>query len=193
METVNHKIYGEGKIIKKDGKYLTVSFDNGKEIVFSIPASFQTGILVASGPLQEEINKALEIAKEKEQKEMEQKKAAERARTAAYASTAAKSHSTKGKARIEITDNIAKEYETFLIKNGYSVETDNGMPSTVYSYIKAVDTVLEEEHMSWQTLKKEISRVIPIYDQGGAKELIGIKSNKTVINALKRFKEYSEA
>ena len=190
METVIHKIFGEGEIIKKEGKYLTVKFENGKVIELAIPASFQNGLLSVSGALQDEVNEALENAKENKEKAL--KEEAERARAAAFASPTPQRRSTKGKTRVEITDTVAKEYEAFLIKEGYSTETDSGMPSTVYSYIKAIEAVLDEEHMGWLTLKKEISRVIPVYDQGGTKESIGSKSNKTVINALKRFKEYTD-
>lgn len=192
METVMHKIFGEGEILKKDGKYLTVSFDNGMVIEFAIPASFKNGALVAYGSIQDEVNEALEALREDERKKSEQNEADEKARAAYYASIAPKSRSKKGKTKIEITDTVAKEYEAYLIKEQYRIETDSGMPSTVYSYIKAVETVLEEERIGWLTLKNEILRVIPIYDIGGEKESIGSKSNKTVINALKRFKEYTE-
>ena len=45
METVKHKLFGVGEVIKKDGNYLTVRFQNdGSEKHFIIPNSFQLGV-----------------------------------------------------------------------------------------------------------------------------------------------------
>ena len=56
--------------------------------------------------------------------------------------------------------------------------------------MNAVDSIRSEEGISWETLKTNIATIVPRYDVGGAKELFGAKSNKTYINALKRFAEF---
>ena len=85
---------------------------------------------------------------------------------------------------------IEEEFERFLIKSGYSEITPSGLPSTVYSYTKAVNSILEEEHLTWSELVNQISHIIPLYSQGGAKEDIGNKSNQIYINALHRFEDF---
>ena len=44
--------------------------------------------------------------------------------------------------------------------------------------------------LSWDCLKKNISSVIPQYEKGGAKEVIGARQHRTVIDALKQFSEF---
>ncbi|MCL2364450.1 MAG: hypothetical protein FWC71_07305 [Defluviitaleaceae bacterium] len=44
--------------------------------------------------------------------------------------------------------------------------------------------------MSWDEAAQNISSLIQMYDIGGAKEDIGNKSHRAVINALKRFSEF---
>ena len=88
------------------------------------------------------------------------------------------------------TGPIAESYEEYLIKAGYSLETDSGNPSTVYAYANAVQSVIDEEGITWNTLQTNISTIVKKYDIGGAKETFGCKSNKTVINALRRFEEF---
>ena len=88
------------------------------------------------------------------------------------------------------TGPIATAYEEYLISAGYKEETDEGAPSTVYSYVNAVESVRAEEGISWDTLKMNIDSFVSKYDEGGSMSWFGAKSNKTVINALKRFAEF---
>ena len=48
----------------------------------------------------------------------------------------------------------------------------------------------EEEGLSCDALVKKIMSIIEQYDKGGEKEAIGNYQNRTVINALKRFREF---
>jgi hypothetical protein len=84
----------------------------------------------------------------------------------------------------------ATAFEIYLIMEGYKVKTDSGDPSTVYSYVNAVESVLEEEGLTWDALKANISATVSKYDVGGEKETFGAKSNRTVISALKCFENY---
>ena len=58
------------------------------------------------------------------------------------------------------------------------------------SYITAVNSVLDDEGLTWNSLIDQITRIVPIYDEGGAKEDIGSKSNYTYLNALRRFQDF---
>lgn len=191
MNKVNHKIFGVGEVIDREddnnGILLTVRFENGRESVFSIPESFTLGILTAEGNLQKEVDAAIAKKKAREQEILQS------LNTAAVDSH---SSSTGGRTRkspkpVAVKGSIETAYEAFLIKAGYETETPSGAPSTVYSYSGAIARhVLEEEHITWDLLKDNIDDIVKKYDVGGAKEHIGMKSNKTVINALKRFKEF---
>ncbi len=85
---------------------------------------------------------------------------------------------------------MLKGYENYLIKIGYKQTTPSGHPSTVYQYLKAIRNVCDEEDIGLHTLKDNIGAIVNKYDIGGEKEAMGAKSHKTVINALKRFKEF---
>lgn len=184
METVKHKLFGIGEVIKKEGNYITVRFQNdGSEKRFVIPNSFQMGILVAEGSLKKEVDDAI-IALSKNISLVPP------IQTNTSPSPVTKNFIEKQISRIKLSGDIASAYEAYLIKKGYKTETDDGKPSTVYSYRKAIDFVLSEEHLSWESLKYKIPDVVRLYDLGGKKEHLGNKSNKTVINALKRFKEF---
>ncbi|MBQ7407925.1 MAG: hypothetical protein IJW13_01435 [Clostridia bacterium] len=83
------------------------------------------------------------------------------------------------------------EFEQYLIKQGYSVITPSGNPSTVYDYIKRIDKVIEWEHLySWDELAKNISKYVSQYGIGGIKQAYGQKSHAAVINALLAFQRF---
>ena len=190
MEMIKHKRLGLGEVISKASKgnstYLTVRFASGKEMQFVIPESFETGLIEAEGDFKAEVDKAIEEKKSREAIKINETVAA------TVASAAVKTTGTHVK-NVMSFGPITRDYEDYLIAAGYKTETDNGDPSTVYAYIKAVDSVLSEEAISWSTLKANISDIVKKYDEGGVKEAFGCKSNKTVINALKRFEEFVNA
>lgn len=80
----------------------------------------------------------------------------------------------------------------FLIDKGYKEYTPSGNPSTAYSYYNAIDTVCGNEKLSRSQLSARIDEILPKYDQGGIFEDIGKRSNRKVINALRRFAEFSK-
>lgn len=87
-------------------------------------------------------------------------------------------------------DLMKNQFEKYLINQGYSLTTPSGNPSTVYDYQKRIDKVCEWENCSWETLALNISVIVVLYDVGGAKEELGNKSHRAVINALKQFKNF---
>jgi hypothetical protein len=85
---------------------------------------------------------------------------------------------------------MKEKFARFLVNEGYSETTPKGLPSTVHAYTYSIDRVCEWENTSWQGVAENIGSIVAQYDVGGVKEDYGNKSNKTVINALKRFQEF---
>ena len=192
MQTVNHKIYGVGEVINKEttegGIYITVKFESGKEALFSIPDSFTLGIMVANGDLKDEVDAAIAEKKAREEARLEELKA-----TSAVVATTTPSnrHGRTPAARVAVKGPVETAFEEYLIAAGYETETPSGHPSTVYAYSGAIDRhVLENERITWDVLRSDIDNIVKKYDVGGKFEHIGAKSNCTVINALKRFREF---
>ena len=179
VEMVIHKIFGNGRVVNKNGTYITVEFDSGKIMKMVIPDSFEIAGIEASGSLKEEVDKAIALKAQNQQPVSSVK-------VTVPSTTTPKSAS---KRRWTPSCVLATAYEKYLIENGYRIESDSGNPSTVYSYGNAVDKVVENEGLTWNSLANDINNIVPKYDAGGVYEDIGLKSNKTVINALKRFAE----
>ena len=87
---------------------------------------------------------------------------------------------------------MKEKFKAHLISRGYSEFTPSGQPSTVYDYARRIDYVCQWENMNWAMLTEQIGNVVPLYDKGGAKEHLGNKSHKAVINALLRFQEFAQ-
>lgn len=192
MQTVRHKTYGCGEVIGKTGTVITVRFEDGGEKRFSIPESFIIGALVTEGSLKEEVERA--IADKKARDEARRKEAL--AAVAPISSThhgATRGRSKKHPVSVTVKSTIEAAYEEYLIKAGYKIETDSGYQSTVPQYVRAVNSVLDIEGMSWSSLKSRIGEIVAKYDVGGAMESFGKKSMSTPINALKRFSEFVSA
>ena len=194
MEMIKHKRLGLGEVISKASKgnstYLTVRFASGKGMQFVIPESFETGLIEAEGNLKAEVDKAIEDKKARETAKFSTTLAPT---TVSHRKSTARKTTKYRVGKIIPIGPVASAYVDYLIAAGYKTETDSGKPSTVYAYVKAVLAVLSEEDISWLTLKTNASDVVKKYDIGGEKEILGRKSNKTVINALKRFEEFVNA
>ena len=190
MNMINHKTFGAGEVIGKETingfTYLNVRFEGGKEMKFGIPFSFETGMVEALGELKEEVEKAIAEKKAKLSPPALSKSSAAPALSKSSAAPAKKTS-----VKSVPSGPIPSAFENYLIDAGYAVETDSGNPSTVYSYLNAVESVRAEEGISWDTLKADIDDVVDKYDEGGLMSWYGAKSNKTVINALKRFAEFA--
>jgi len=85
---------------------------------------------------------------------------------------------------------ILKNFETYLIKQGYSEQTPSGHPSTVYDYGKRVEKICTKEMISIVKLAENIDFYIRKYDVNGNEEAFGKKSHSANINALKRFRDF---
>lgn len=180
MNMVRHNVFGLGEVIRREEvngfTYLWVRYENGNEVKLGIPFSFENGAVEALGSLKDEVDQAIADKKAKLSAPVPSKTSA----------APAKKASTKSMP----SGPIPSAFENYLIDAGYAVETESGNPSTVYSYLNAVESVRAEEGVSWDTLKADIDRIVSKYDEGGLMAWFGAKSNRTVISALKRFAEY---
>lgn len=192
MQTVKHKDWGIGHIVKREicvngvfsevtegGNYITARFDNGKEVRFAIPKSFEKGILEATGELKDEVENA---AADKERRREEEKGGlgiSDGKREAEEVQV----RTTKKGVKISLTGDLKKDFETYLAASGYE-------ENVVYQYSRAIDIVCEEEGITWVELIDTILTVIKRYDRGGEKEKLGNYQKRTVINALKRFWDF---
>ena len=82
-------------------------------------------------------------------------------------------------------------FYAYLVAKGYKEYAPCGKKSTVYSYCNRIDLICNLERMTWEELAANIGRVLPKYDVGGPHEDIGMKSNRTGINALRAFAEFT--
>lgn len=191
MQIVKHKMFGIGEVISREkkeiGAYITVRFENGKEMRFAIPESFTLGVVTAEGALKEEVEQAIIAMEVREQERSEERRAAI---AAAAASAPSVRHGRTPTTPINTRGSIELAFEEYLVNAGYREHTDAGNPSTVFAYVHAIKKVMEEEGLSWYALQDDIVNIVGIYNVGGEKEHIGAKSKCTVINALKRFREF---
>ena len=79
---------------------------------------------------------------------------------------------------------VGKKFHDFLFSCGYKEFTESGQPSTIYSYLMAIEKVCRWEKLTWIALAKEISTMVKHYDFGGKRESFGNQSHRTVYNAL---------
>ncbi len=90
------------------------------------------------------------------------------------------------------TDNILKEeFYTYLKEKGYKEYTPSGNKSTLYDYLGRIERICKDEGITWNELLKQINKFVQDYDKNGVKSELGEKSHRAVINALKRYQEFS--
>ena len=194
MQTIQHKTLGKGEVISKrvgeNEIYLTVRFSSGKEMKLAAE-SFKGDFFVAEGDLKEEIDAVLAVKNAAE--EARNNAIAEAASTATPSVVAPKRGGRQPNQQVIVKGSIQTQYEEYLKAAGYPVIGRTGKESTVPAYVYAVEQVLREENLTWAELEKNISQIVTKYDVGGECEDFGARSNRRVINALKRFAEFVEA
>ena len=181
MQMVRHNKFGMGEVVRRevinDFTYLWVRYDNGMEMKLAMPFSFTVGAVEPLGELKDEVD------------QMIVEKMARLAVSVPVKTTVAAAK--KVSAKHIPSSPIEAAFEKYLIARGYKVEGERGNRSTVYYYLDGVADVLTEEGISWDTLKMTASQLVPEYEAGGAKELIGARQHRTVINGLKHFVEFA--
>ena len=194
MGMIRHKFFGTAQIISRDGDFITIKYDkSGKESVIKFPEAFTVtnSLFTPDAELQLEVDAAVEAKKEAERIAREAREA-ERAQMQTVISTHHSGTRRTGRTftSVQLTGDYEKDFETFMLKNGYSAKTENDTKSTVYSYVSSVKAVMNEEGLTWADLYHRISDVAAVYDIGGTKVDVGEKGNRTVINALRRFEDF---
>ena len=192
MEYVIHNNWGVGTIVRREirkddkfvevesgGNYITVHFVNGKTTKFAIPVSFEKGVIRAMGHLEDEVSEAASQL----EREREEDKARHGIFGNALLGDEKETRTEKNMVKIDLTGLIKADFKTYLKAAGYE-------PSVVTSYFRSIILVSREEKITTKALLESISTIIRKYDKGGEKERLGNYQNKTVINALRRFREF---
>ena len=86
---------------------------------------------------------------------------------------------------------MKQQFEQFLINEGYKQTTPSGHKSTVYDYLRRIDSVCQLENTDWNGLALNISHILPKYDVGGSMAEYGAKSHNSVRIALKCFQKFT--
>lgn len=192
MATVRHKWFGTAEIIRREGDRIFIKYPkSGNVVELKMPDSFTLGIFEIDADLQREVDAAVEAKKEAERVAREAREA-ERAQmqTATITHHSGTRRTGRTFTSIQLTGDYETDFESFMLKNGYSAKTENDTKSTVYSYVTSVKAVMNDEGLDWTSLAKQISSIASLYDIGGAKEEIGDRGKRTVINALRRFEDF---
>ena len=98
--------------------------------------------------------------------------------------------STVNTATVMTQEISLEDFKDYLIRCGYAEYTPSGLLSTAYDYVGRIRRVLEWESMSLAELNQSIDMICHEYDIGGIKQELGENSHRSVINALKRYREY---
>lgn len=193
MATVRHKWFGTAQIIRREGDLIVIQYDKtGTKSNLKFPDSFITKpcLFVLDAELQREVDAIVEARKE-EARILRAEKETQRAQDkSAHITVTGTNRSNKTPARVKIKGAIENGFEEYLVASGYSTETPTGNPSVVQSYIRAVNKIMKNEGLTWDSLKTNIDVIVALYGKGGAKELEGLEQHATYINALRRFEDF---
>ena len=194
MGTVKHKIFGTAKIISRDETTITIEYDkSGKVSVLKFPEAFTSDLKVfeIDPELQREVDAIVNARKEAEHALYAEKEALRlKEKEAVSAAVTQARRTVKKPAKVKIKDAIEQSFEEYLIASGYSIATPTGKPSVVPSYIRAVNKIMKNEGLTWNSLKTNIDVIVALYGKGGAKESEGLEQHETYINALRRFEDF---
>ena len=88
-------------------------------------------------------------------------------------------------------NNLKNKYKEWLRNHGYKEFTPSGVESTISQYIRSIEKIMIRENFCyWEEIATNIQRLVIEYSVGGKYEKFGLRSNRTPINALKRFQEF---
>lgn len=85
-----------------------------------------------------------------------------------------------------------QDYKKYLKKQGFKEFTDDGAPSTISQYLRAIEKIIDLKNYinGWTDVAKNIDTLIVEFDDGGTFADFGTSSHRTPINALCRFKDF---
>lgn len=78
----------------------------------------------------------------------------------------------------------------YLVERGYKKYTPSGNRSTAFQYADGVEKVRQRERLTETEMTKNIGMLIKKYDIVGMESEFGSRGHGTIINALKRYREF---
>ena len=87
---------------------------------------------------------------------------------------------------------VSKEkFMDWLKREDYKDWTESGYPSTIFQYIRSIESVMKKEAIeTFSDLTQHIQLLIRKYGPYGPMKEYGSTGHNTVINALKRFMDF---
>lgn len=85
---------------------------------------------------------------------------------------------------------IQDEFCSYLEEKGYKTTTQEGAPSTIPHYLRAIDKICDRESMTWEALASRLEEIVPRYDIGGPDEEYGNRNHGTPRAAVKQFMRF---
>lgn len=82
---------------------------------------------------------------------------------------------------------MKKEFENYLIKQGFAAKTSTGLPSTVYGYMRGIARICREENMTIEELGKYANTLVMKYQPIGENSQIGREYSRSVRCAIVQF------
>ncbi len=75
---------------------------------------------------------------------------------------------------------MKKDFENYLIKQGFAVRTASNLPSTVYDYMRGIKRVCREEKMTIEELAEHANKLVMKYQPIGESGQIGREYSRSV-------------
>lgn len=92
--------------------------------------------------------------------------------------------------RVANFDEHENDFVEWLVEQGYKKYTPSGGRSTAFEYADGVEKVRQRERLTETEMIENIGMLIKKYDIGGAESEFGSMRHRTIINALKRYREF---
>ena len=85
---------------------------------------------------------------------------------------------------------MKKNYEKWLLENGYSEKSGRLLPSTIYAYVRAIEHACRYENLSIEELAENINTIAPTYQPGQKNSVKGRGLSRAVRCSLVQFQKF---
>lgn len=85
---------------------------------------------------------------------------------------------------------MKKQYEKWLLENGYSEKSGRLLPSTIYAYLRGIEHACKYENLSIEQLAENINVIAPTYEAGQKNSVKGRRLSRAVRCSLRLFKKF---
>ena len=85
---------------------------------------------------------------------------------------------------------MTKDFENYLINNGYKLFTAKNQPSTVFDYLIAIRWVAKWENKTIDELAESISEIYPKYESTGEHSIRGKMRSRSIKCGLRQFHKF---